>query len=466
MMNEQKRVLCLFDYGPTCMTGYATVSRNIVAQLKKHFGDNLQLDICATNYFGESYLEYNDTVKVTSARNEQAKMPAPEEVRDGDNFGLLYFLHLVKNGNYTSIFYIGDLGVIAPIVPLLEMYRQEKVLQSGILKDNKVIYPGTAFTSVIYFPVDGMLHPRVKNAKHDKSKIGVIPKEYRHLFQSGDVCQVDCLDFFDMPVTYTEYGKKEVLRLRPDFADRLFIVPHGTNTKDFFPMEKSEIKKFRDRYFGWNSSKFIVGVINRNQPRKDIPTAIFGFIEAKKNWDKHLPAPFLYLHMHPHDPKGWDLRRLLSLSGLEENKDYMFPKSDDANSQVDIETLNKIYNSIDVYLSTARGGGWELPITECMSVKTPCIIPEHTSMEEIGMDGHNAFMLYEFLPVCDTTDNNKRFMCHFDEVSDRILDVAADKYLYGGEREINPKVENAYQWITGMEWETVCQEWIAIFENL
>ena len=59
-----KKILCLFDYGMGVMTGYATVSKNIVAQVKKEFGDDLHLDIIAINYFGDPYKEYNDTVQV------------------------------------------------------------------------------------------------------------------------------------------------------------------------------------------------------------------------------------------------------------------------------------------------------------------------------------------------------------------------------------------------------------------
>jgi hypothetical protein len=45
--------LCLLDY--VARTGFGTVSKNIIKELKKHYGDDLYLDIIAINYFGEPF---------------------------------------------------------------------------------------------------------------------------------------------------------------------------------------------------------------------------------------------------------------------------------------------------------------------------------------------------------------------------------------------------------------------------
>lgn len=449
-----KHILCLFDYGPNTMTGYATVSRNIVAELKNHFGPQLQLTICAINYYGEPYTEYDGTVQVFSAKNEQLKMPIlPGSELDhkkmGVDFGLLFFMDRLKNLKVDGIYYIGDLGVIAPIVPILKLIRQAKI----DIKEKP-------FTSVIYFPVDGKMHRRTVNKEYDASKIKNIHQKHQKHFTGPTVYQVDALEFFDYIVTYTEYGKKEVLSHRPDFKNRLMVIYHGTNTADFYRMEDADIEKFRKKYFGWNAGKYIIGCINRNQPRKDIPAMIFAFMHLKKIWPAALPQPFLYFHMSPTDPKGWNLRDLLSLTDLEEGKDYMFPVGGDANYQVDVDTLRSIYNAIDVSVSTARGGGWELPITEAMACKTPCIIPDHTSLAEIGMEGHNAIMLTELLPVADISDNTIRYMCHFEEVAEQIVYVASNRDLVE-----HREIPWAYKWVTGLTWQNVCIEWINIFET-
>ena len=99
---------------------------------------------------------------------------------------------------------------------------------------------------------------------------------------------------------------------------------------------------------------------DRNQPRKDIPATIFGFIEAKKIWPESLPKPFLYLHMHPKDPLGWDLRAIMSQTNLIEGIDYKLLPQKYEKEMVGIHTLNQIYNSADLFITTTLAEGWGL----------------------------------------------------------------------------------------------------------
>ncbi|NDH55677.1 MAG: hypothetical protein EBY06_03165, partial [Burkholderiaceae bacterium] len=96
----------------------------------------------------------------------------------------------------------------------------------------------------------------------------------------------------------------------------------------FHPLPEAEVKAFKQSYFGENANKFIVGCVNRNQPRKDIPTTIFGFMEY---WEEHNPNALLYLHMHPKDPMGWHLRNILGQTPLKEGEHFMFPPEEDCN---------------------------------------------------------------------------------------------------------------------------------------
>lgn len=446
-----KQILCLMDYGPDCKTGYATVSRNMVKQLKAHYGSYLKLDIMATNYFGKPYNEYEGTVQVMSAVGAESIIKSnPDKI---DDFGRMAFLSALKETEYDGIYMLQDLAQIVYIVPLLKQMQIYKA---------KIGYK--YFTSVVYFPVDGKIHTRVKNPKYVKSQLASIPKEEREFFKET-ICPLDELDFFDHLVTYTLYAKNEILKQKPSLESKLSVIYHGINTADFYPITgEKEKEKFRNKYFGNNANKYIVGCINRNQYRKDIPTAIFGFIEAKKNWPKEiLPAPFLYLHMDPEDSLGWRLRDMLSMTNLVEGKDYMFPKDGDANSQVDIATLNSIINSIDVYLSTALGGGWELSFTECMACKIPCIVPNHTSLGEIGGE-ERASLLEEFLPVCNKEDNMVRQMCQYEEVGESIIKQGLLKEILIPNHQL-PRYELAYQWITQFTWEAVCENWIRIFNK-
>jgi len=291
-------------------TGFATVSKNIVKELKKHFGQNLQLDIVAINYFGEPYYEDENTFVVPARTND---------VND-DPFGRYFFLKMLNESNvYDGIFICQDLGTIVSFVEVLEHIKAEKK------QNNK-----KSFKSIFYFPIDSkIVYELTRN-----------------------------LEFFDLLVTYTEYARNEILRFRPELKSKLKVIPHGNCSKDFYPIE--DIKSFRKEFFKENSEKFIITNVNRNQPRKDIPSTIFAFIEAKKIWNKQLPEPFLYLHMHPKDPMGWDIRGIMLQTDLVEDVDYKLLPKEFEDSMVDTEMLNKIYNSCDAFISTTLGEGWGL----------------------------------------------------------------------------------------------------------
>jgi len=394
------RMIALFDYNS--FTGYATVSKNLVHNWKKTFGDNLKLDIVAVNYFGEDYTE-GDNIRVISAKQKDIRK---------DDFGRYVFMNWIINGDYDIVFILQDLGVIVPIIPLLEKFKEDKK------KANK-----KQFKSILYFPVDFALTPNLGKG----------------------------LEFFDCLATYTEYGKTHALRVNPKIKGKLKVIPHGNNMANFFPIDQDEALNFRKEYFGEeNAKKYIVGSVNRNQPRKDIPTTIFGFLEYWENTNKD---SLLYLHMNPEDPMGWNLRTILSQTPLIEGKDYMFPPEEDYNKGADVSKLNNVYNSIDVYLSTCTGEGWGLTITEAMACKKPIIAPSHTSVEEICNKGERAYMLDTLYPNVAMVDNIIRFQSDIYQIADILDDV--HKSLNYNSLVVKDKVDKAFKYVQSLEWKEI-----------
>jgi len=421
-MKKPSKIFCLWDYNS--FTGFATVSKNIKREIKNHFGEDVKIDICAINYFGEPYQEDDGTYVISALKS------APKK----DDFGRLGFMKILQDSNeYDGIFILQDLGVIIPIIPILKTIKEEKKNQ------NK-----KGFKSIFYFPVDCRLIDKL----------------------------VEGLDFFDTLVTYTDYGRNEVLRLRPELKTKLKVVPHGNNAKDFYPIEDAkEVMDFRKEYFGKNADKFIILNVNRNQPRKDVPTTIFAFIEAKKMWKYEglTNEPFLYLHMHPKDPMGWDIRGVMLQTDLVEGEDYMLLDMSIANVGASVEMLNKIYNASDVYVTTTLGEGWGLTLTEAMATKTPIICPNSTSFIEMTDNGKRAYTLDNLIPYCNTIDNVIRIQCDYIEVADTIIHIA--KTLsdtndnLGFKEQYNKRIEEAYKWSKSLAWKEVCKSWIKYFKE-
>jgi glycosyltransferase involved in cell wall biosynthesis len=420
-MKKPCKVLCLWDY--KSFTGFATVSHNIKKELKAHFGSDLKLDICAINYVGEPY-EEEDGTYVISAYNS-----APKK----DSFGRFGFLKILKESNeYDGIFILQDLAIVNPIIEILEWIKKEKIKNKQKL-----------FKSIFYFPIDSKLTSKLFNG----------------------------LEFFDTLVTYTEYGRKEVLRHRPELKGKVKVVPHGNDNTKFYPLPKDEVLKFRKEYFGDNADKFIITNINRNQPRKDIPTTIFAFMEARNRWAQEgLPSsPFLYLHMNPKDPMGWKLHNIFEQTDLVEGVDYKILEQELADNGASVEMLNNIYNASDVYLTTTLGEGWGLTLTEAMSTKTPIICPLSTSFIEMTDNGKRAYVVENLIPIVGTIDNVIREQVDLYEVADTIIHIA--KGMNGqlddiGFREnLEKRVNSAYEYITSLSWKQVCRSWIEYFKE-
>ena len=421
---KRKKILCLFDY--VARTGFSTVSTNIVAELKKHYGKNLHLDIVAINYFGDPYQEDENTFVISARKND---------VQD-DAFGRYFFLKILKEApDYDGIFICQDLGVIVPFIEVLEHIKQEK-------KDTNQ----KVFKSIFYFPVDcRLIYELIRK-----------------------------LEFFDLLVTYNEYGRKEVNRLRPEL--KLKVVPHGNNSKDFYPLKKEDIDLFKNEYFGNNANKFIITNINRNQPRKDFPNTIFAFIEAKKIWKedmyKSLPEPFLYLHTHPNDPMGWDLRAILLQTDLVEDEDYQLLAKEYEEKMCTTKMVNQIYNASDVILTTTLGEGWGLSFSESAACKIPIIAPYTTSFIEMSNYGQNAYMLKNIYPYVHTNDNVVREQTDIVEVAETIHRVALIKCLYSNNIISEPvsvtkhkkMILDNYKWVQKLEWTDICKTWIEYFK--
>jgi glycosyltransferase involved in cell wall biosynthesis len=404
-MSKQINMLCLFDYNS--ITGFATVSKNLISNWKRQFGDNLKIDIVAVNYFGEDYSE-GPNVRIISAKMKDIAK---------DDFGRYVFMKSLADIDYDLMFILQDLGVIIPLVPHL----------NKILEDKKTA-KRKLFKSIFYFPVDFALTPNLA--------VG--------------------MEFFDQLATFTEYGRKMVLNLKPELKHKIRVIPHGNNMKNYFPIEsKEEVSEFRKTFFGDNADKFIVGCINRNQSRKDIPTTIFGFMEY---WETHNKKAFLYLHLDPKDPMGWDLRTILKQTPLREGIDYMFPpETEKGYKGTSVEDMNKIYNSLDVFLSTATGGGWELTVTEAMACKVPTIVPRHTSFQILG--GENAERTYyteTLYPIVAMVDNIIRFQSDLYEIADT-LDLI-HRQLDQGESEVYNKIDAAYKFVESLDWKDISKK--------
>lgn len=411
---KTKRILCLFDYNSR--TGFSKVSHNIKKHIKAHFGDSLQLDICAINYHGEPYEESDGTSVISAAKS------APKH----DDFGRYGFLKLLKEFDYDGIFIMQDLAVMKPIYEIIAKIKADKA------KDNK-----KRFKSIYYFPVDCHILPRL----------------------------VKGIEVFDCLVTYTEYGRDKFLLVRPDLKDKLYVIEHGVEVDIFKPLGKEEVMRFRKDYFKCSDDTFIVTNVNRNQARKDIPKTIAAFKEFSLDLKRRGEKTLLYLHMNPKDPMGWDLKSVCEQIQLIEGEDIMFPENDImSDAYYTPKMLNWVYNASNLYITTTLGEGWGLTFHEAAAAKCPIVAPFNTSLMEMSGGGDRAFMYDVDDEVCLTADNILRQSASVYDIT-MALNHAYD-YLQRIKGEPNPMVEVAYNWATSLDWKYVCKKWVDRFKEV
>jgi glycosyltransferase involved in cell wall biosynthesis len=148
----------------------------------------------------------------------------------------------------------------------------------------------------------------------------------------------------------------------------------------------------------------------------------------------------------------------LKQTPLVEGIDYMFPpETEKGYKGTSVEDMNKIYNSLDVFLTTATGGGWELTVTEAMACKVPTIIPRHTSFQILGGDNaERTYYIETLYPIVATVDNIIRFQSDLYEIADT-LDLI-HRQLDQGECCIYNKIDAAYKFVESLDWKDISKK--------
>ena len=397
---KKTRILYYGD-SPTAATGFGTVSRNILVPL--HKTGKYDITVLGVNYWGEPH-KFPFDIWPVGINQEK------------DPYGRKHIQQQITNSDFDILFMMQDSFILDFAGEFLPQLR---------FNDKK-------FRSIVYFPIDGQPH----------------------------MPWIQAMAAADYPVTYTQYGFNECVKAYPQIKDKLRIIPHGINPKDFYPLSYAEVADFRKRYFGPMAGKFIVTCVNRNQQRKDIPRTLMAFKEFKSK----CPESVLYLHMAIRD-QGWNLDNVIASLGMAINKDVIFPSNFGPNQGFPINVLNSIYNASDVVISSTTGEGWGLAQVESMSTKTPIISPDNTACTEIAGEGRGLLIR--------SGHDKEHFVVlpHDNEVCRPIICVQdmidALEKLYNDEVLRMRLGETGYRWVTeNLIWDKhVVPQWEAIIEE-
>lgn len=391
----KKKILIYGDF-PEVPTGFATVTRNLAKHLHKK---GYSIDFVGIN------LNEGDLVKIPYVRYYRAA----RSNRDNDSFGRNTLIQAINGLKGTTDSFYSDYDYVFLLQDHFILENNGKSIGEALrrMQADRKAKGAKVFKTIFYCPIDGEMYDKwliellnydvvIPFSKFGQEEIIRSAEETIKYYEDFDL-HVDDM-YLDGNYNHQDFEvkKNEVLErisrlgLVIEKARTYAHVYHGSDTSIFRPLLQKEVDKFRKDYFKGQHERFIVGVVNRNQPRKDISRAIEIFNEFRKK----RPDAFLYLHMDLMDGMGMDLRAVCNGLGMIEGKDYAGLNTYGLDwTNVTPKFLNYIYNGIDCYLTTTLGEGWGLTITEAMSAYCPVVAPENTTIPEILGDGERGVVV-------------------------------------------------------------------------
>lgn len=192
----------------------------------------------------------------------------------------------------------------------------------------------------------------------------------------GQNFDANWLKGISLAIFWTEFALKEARFA--GYEGPAVVIPLGVDAVFFSPMDKAEARKLRGLPDTLKDA-FIVGNVNRNQPRKRWDLTIKYFAEWTRQY-----APkdaFLFLHAAPTGDKACHPRNLAKHYGILDHLIMSEPQVFYGNSE---EEMRQTYNCFDVQVSTTQGEGFGLTTFEGMACGVPQIVPDWSALGELA----------------------------------------------------------------------------------
>lgn len=186
-----------------------------------------------------------------------------------------------------------------------------------------------------------------------------------------DPVHITKLNRLDHAIWYTEFGKHEAEAA--GYQGRSDVIPHGVDLELFRPLDRTNCREQLGLFSAIRKNDFLIGNINRNQPRKRMDLSIAAY--AKFLELTNADDAFLYLHCErkPVPGSGWDIDRCTQQNGVVGK--VLLPIHKTSFYGHDWEFMPTIFNAMDVQITTTIGEGWSLPTAEGAACGIPQLVP-------------------------------------------------------------------------------------------
>ncbi len=222
--------------------------------------------------------------------------------------------------------------------------------------------------SVIYIQQDPWNIPAYLKYSGDFPVIGEIAVD-------GKNCRGKGLNGLTGAIFWTQFGENEAKL--GGYAGKSAVVPLGVDRTIYKPQDQLAARKAFQLHPRVPEGSFIVGNVNRNQPRKRLDLTIKYFCEWVKRY--RIDDAYLFLHIAPTGDQGYDALQLMEYYGC---PDRLILSEPEIGFGLREEAVALTYALFDVMLTTTQGEGWGLTTLEGMSCGIPQIVPAWSALGE------------------------------------------------------------------------------------
>ena len=267
----------------------------------------------------------------------------------------------------------------------------------------------------------------------------------------GKNFQGSWLDGVSMAVFWTQFALDEARA--GGYAGPATVIPLGVDRLEYYPVDQkaARLKHLK----GYLTDAFIVGSVNRNQPRKRWDLLIKYFAEWIKS--QNIKDAHLYLHTAPTGDMGVDVEQLTGYYGVKDRTILVEPPIWYGASD---EQLLRTYNCFDIYASTTQGEGFGLPALEAMACGIPCVLPDWAALGEWAKRG-------SWLVPCTATAIGPPYVNVLGGVVDETKFIQALHALYANKDARKNNAQAALECASQEQftWENIGERWVETLET-
>jgi glycosyltransferase involved in cell wall biosynthesis len=276
----------------------------------------------------------------------------------------------------------------------------------------------------------------------------MIPPHFMPLLKSPDV-------LVTMAKFAHEMAKKEGI-------NNVYI-PHGVDLSLYRRESDEEREKCREEE-GYNG-KFVIGCVNRNQDRKQLPRLVEAFAKFAKDKDDVI----LHFHCDPYDvanlAAGYNndsyplLVNAIGHFGVAEKVHFSRQMRSFING-ANFDEMRKIYNLFNITASSTSGEGFGLSTIESIACGVPIVITDYTSSKELVLNGGNNNGLLVDVKTCMFGGyGTMRAIVDIDDM------VAKFQYLYDHPEEVKKMSDNCLNFAKQYAWSKIIPMWKEVIED-